>query len=139
MQRSSEVEDFVRRMLDRWQSGDAASVEQWLASDVTVIGTDPDEWWSGREKVAQSFRQQLEATGGFPLEAGDPEGYASGDVGWFATRFSFTFPGMPEIPTRLTGVVVREDGDWRAAQLHVSIGVSNEEVAGEEIAAQVQA
>ena len=36
------------------------------------------------------------------------EGYASGDVGWFANRFNFMFPGMPAIPTRLTGVVVRE-------------------------------
>ena len=137
MQRSAEVEAFVRRMLDVWRSGDAQQIDELLASDVLVIGTDPDEWWSGRETVARNFRTQLEATGGFPFDADEPEGYSSGDVGWFATRFRFTFPGMPEIPTRFTGVAVRENGAWRAAQMHVSIGVSNEEVAGEEIAAQV--
>ena len=137
MERSTEVEEFVGRLLETWKSGDAGGVDGLLASEVVVIGTDPNEWWSGHDTVAQNFRSQLEATGGFPLEAEEPEGYASGDVGWFANRFNFMFPGMPAIPTRLTGVVVREDGSWRVAQLHVSVGVSNEEVAGEEIAAQV--
>lgn len=137
MQRSAEVEAFVREMLDVWQSGDTSRMDGLLAQDALVVGTDPNEWWDSREVVERNFRTQLEVTGGFPLEAEDPVGYERGDVGWFALRFRFRFPGMPAIPTRMTGVVVRENGGWRATQMHISVGVSNEEVAGEEVAERV--
>jgi len=47
---------------------------------VLVVGTDPNEWFNGRETVIRVFREQVEAMGGsWPIEARSPVGYILGD------------------------------------------------------------
>jgi hypothetical protein len=96
-----------------------------------AIGTDPNEWWSGEETVKGAWRAQLEATGGFPTTPGDIRGYASGDIGWAAATFTTKLPDGSDKPGRMTAVLVREGKDWKLAQVHVSIGVPNEDILGE--------
>jgi len=134
MERSQELEGLMERMYEAMRSGDVSAFEAAAVDDVLVIGTDPDEWWRGRDAVVAAFRAQTEAVGGgFPVQAGSPVAYSNGDTGWIADR-----PAMP-LPTgqtgnfRLTAVTVREGGDWKIAQMHFSIGVPNEQAFGEEL------
>ena len=46
-------------------------------------------------------------------------------MGWADTTGSFQIDGKT-VETRGTAVFLREEGEWRAVQSHVSIGVPNE-------------
>jgi len=99
------------------------------------IGTDPDEWWTGYGQVAEVFRAQLEALGGFEIVGEDPRGYHQGDVGWVADHASVRLPDGAEIPIRLTAVARRENTRWRFVQCHASVGITNEQAFGKELPA----
>jgi hypothetical protein len=45
-------------------------------------------------------------------------------------RGRFTTAGGGERPVRMTGVFVREDGQWKMVQSHASIGVPNGDIFG---------
>ena len=136
MERSAELEQYVRDTYAVMETGDVDGMAAQISTGegTLMIGTDPDEWWDGQEKIREAFRVQVEALGGgMPLVAGDPRGYVEGDIGWVADRPSFRLPDGSELATRLTGVLRREDGGWRWVQGHFSIGVSNEEALGQEL------
>ena len=50
-----------------------------------------------------------------------------------ADRPKFRLPDGTEIPLRMTFVFVREEGEWKVAQQHISIGVPNEQIVGQEL------
>jgi hypothetical protein len=134
MGRSAEVEQVVREMFAAFQQGVDAGAP-FVAEDATMIGTDPSEYWSGREEILRVLREQFEALGeGFGPAPGSPIGFQSGDVGWFDdVGATFLLPGSPPIPIRASGVLMRSGGSWQLAAGHFSIGVSNEEVLGQEL------
>ena len=134
MERSEELVGVMEDLYEAMRSGDVSNFESAAADDLLVIGTDPQEWWSGRDTVLAAFRAQAEAMGGgFPVQAGDPVAYSHGDVGWIADRPTMTGPDGSSMPFRLTVVTVRDGGDWKVAQMHFSLGVSNEEAFGQEL------
>jgi ketosteroid isomerase-like protein len=135
VERSDELRDLFLRFYDALAKGDAGFFDHHFSRDADVrgIGTDPHEWWPG-PRVAEVFKEQIEAIGGgMALKAGDPEAYAEGSVGWVADRATFTLPDGGELQLRFTGVLHREDGDWKFVQSHGSLGVANEESFGEEL------
>ena len=135
MERSKAIETLVSKVYEAIKRGDAGAVASLIAtgSSSRMIGTDPDEWWSGAETVNAALRAQLDDMGGIDLVGGEPEGYSVGTVGWFADRPAFRLADGNQVPVRLTGVVVLEDGSWKLIQAHVSVGVPNEEVVGREL------
>jgi SnoaL-like domain len=133
MERSQELVELLDGMYEGMRKGDVAGFEAAALDDVLVIGTDPEEWWSGRDRVVAAFRGQAEAMGGgFPVQAGDPVAYSHGNVGWIADRPTMAGPDG-SIASRLTIVTVREGSDWKIAQMHFSVGVANEEMLGQEL------
>lgn len=136
MKRSPEIESLVREFYDTMKRGDADGVADLIAQGDTVlgIGTDPTEWWEGHAKVASVWKAQMEAMGGgIELVGGNPRAQESGEVGWFADQVSFLLPDGTQVPTRLTGVAIRDEGRWRLVQSHISIGIPNEEAVGKEL------
>jgi ketosteroid isomerase-like protein len=136
MQRSSDVESLVREFYDAMRRGDATALGRLIADhdEVLFIGTDPAEWWEGHDTVIATMRDQMEAMGGgIELVGGDPRGFQSGDLGWFADRPSFRLSDGTEVPTRLTGVASRQSDQWRVVHSHISVGVSNEEAVGRDL------
>ncbi len=135
MERSKVIETLVSKVYEAMKRGDAGAVASLIAtgSASLMIGTDPDEWWSGAETVNAALKAQLDAMGGIDLVGGQPEGYSVGTVGWFADRPAFRLPDGSHVPVRLTGVAVLEGNAWKLAQTHVSVGVPNEEVIGREL------
>jgi hypothetical protein len=133
MERSDELVQLMHELYDGMRSGDVSAFEAATVDEVLVIGSDPQEWWDGRDAVVAAFRAQTEAMGGgFPVQMGNPVAYSYGDVGWIADQGTMAGPGG-SIPFRLTVVTVRTGGDWKVAQMHFSIGVPNEEAFGQEL------
>jgi ketosteroid isomerase-like protein len=135
MDRSGEVEALVLACYESWRTGDIAVFESLLANDETVlmVGTDPEEWWSGPNAVIEALRSLLPQTADLELLPGHPQAFESGDVAWFADRAAWVLPNRTEVPFRMTGVVIREAGGWKMLQTHLSIGVANEDVIGREL------
>jgi len=134
MERAEELVALMNAMYEGMRSGDVSGFEAAALDEVLVIGTDPQEWWSGRANVVAAFRAQTEAMGGgFPVQAGDPVAFSHGDVGWIADQPTMTGPDGSTALFRLTAVTVRSGGEWKLAQMHFSIGVPNEQVFGQEL------
>jgi ketosteroid isomerase-like protein len=129
VERSNELRDVWLDICTAMDTGDIATLERHLsiADDARVIGTDPNEWWSGA-RIPAVFREQMDAMGGrMPMRAGDPEAFVEGSVGWVADQAAFALPDG-EVPCRITSVLHRENGEWKLVQTHVSLGVPNEEM-----------
>ncbi|HYZ76599.1 MAG TPA: nuclear transport factor 2 family protein [Gaiellaceae bacterium] len=125
------VEDFYRRLGD----GDEEVLDTYLSRDEesVVIGTDPNECWTGFETIRRVWGAQIAEMQGFRIVPGNLVARAEGDVGWFADTPKFVLPDGSEAPFGITGVVRRENGGWKLVQGHASFGVPNEEAMGQEL------
>jgi ketosteroid isomerase-like protein len=129
----SDVEEEIRVVIDRMtealQAADAAKLDPILSDRLgsAYIGTDPAEWWTKEELVADV--EAAMSVGGSPIrtEYDEVHVHVLGDVAWTESTGKFT-NGKTERAIRLTGVFVREGDRWKTVQTHDSIGVPNEEI-----------
>ncbi len=140
MEHSDEIRDLTLRIYEATTTGDLSLVEHYVSRQegAVFIGTDPNEWWEGFEAFVEAMRAQAEAMGGSGLQIvpGQLQAYREGNVGWVIDRdASFRLPDGTEIPFRNTVVFHREDGEWKLVHEHASIGVSNEDIFGEDVTA----
>ncbi len=140
MEHSDELRDLTLRFYEAATTGDLSFFDRHVSRQegTVFIGTDPNEWWEGFEAFVEAMRAQVEAMGdgGLQIAAGQLQAYREGSVGWVIDRdASFRLPDGREIPFRSTLVFRREDGEWKLVHLHSSIGVSNEEIFGEDVTA----
>jgi ketosteroid isomerase-like protein len=117
------VAGSIDELLDRVTRAmaDGADLSPYLVEDVLVMGTDPDEYWEGRDAVVAALAAQDETLGrpAFASE-GDRRVRSHGDIGWVAEHLGATFRDST-IRMRMTGVAVRGgDGRWRFAQLQAA-------------------
>ena len=97
-----------------------------------LIGTDPEEWWTGHDTIARIISAQLSETGGFHLEPGEFDAFSEGKTGWFADRATLRMTnGDGQI--RMTAVLHDEGGSWKIVQMHWSMGVPNADTFGQEL------
>ena len=131
MERSAELEALLMGFMEAHAKRDSAFIEKTISTreGLLFIGTDPNEWWAGYETVARAIPAEGEAAG-ITVVPGDPVAYAEGTVGWAADQSRFQLPDGTEVPCRVTWVFHKENGEWKIVQLHVSIGVPNEDVFG---------
>jgi adenylate cyclase len=141
MERSPEIEARTRQYYDALSRADAEAVAGFFTSSdgVTLIGTDPEEWWVGHSTIAKIWEAQLGEIGGLDVDGAEPACYANGDVGWMADRPTLVIGSEMRIPLRITAVWERDAGTWKIVQWHASIGVPNEESFGEGITTEVDA
>jgi len=91
-----------------------------LVEDVLVLGTDPDEWWDGLPALTQAMKAQYAQLEQASAEhEGDRRVREHGDVAWFAEHVVVGF-GDSTYRMRMSGVAVRQDGEWRFAQLQAA-------------------
>jgi ketosteroid isomerase-like protein len=124
-----EIRAVIDRMTEALLAADAEKLDSLLSDrpGSAHIGTDPAEWWTKEELVADI--KAAMSVGGSPIQAEHDEVqvHVLGDVAWAESTGKFT-NGEAERATRSTGVFVREGGQWKAVQSHSSIGVPNEEI-----------
>ncbi len=140
MEHSDELRDLTLRFYEAATTGDLSFVDRHVSrqEDVVFVGTDPNEWWEGLEALREALRAQSEAMEGSGLQivTGQLQAYLEGNVGWVIDRDAlFRLPDGREIPFRNTIVFRREEGEWKLVHGHSSIGVSNEELFGEDVTA----
>jgi hypothetical protein len=135
MERNADIEATLGRMYDVFNTGDASHIEDFVSTeeDILGIGTDPREWWAGSAAVHAAWNTQPAEmhAAGLRFQAGDILAFGEGSVGWFADQPTLTMPNGGAVPMRLTGVVHKENGNWKIVQFHLSIGAMNEEALGE--------
>ncbi len=136
MQRNEELAGYLTRLYASLDSGDVSVVGTLVSKEqgIVGIGTDPNEWWSG-EMLARAFNVQIPEmhASGMRFEAGDIQAYSEGSVGWTADQMTLRMPDGGAVPMRLTAVWHQEDGTWKMVQFHLSVGVPNEEMLGQEL------
>jgi uncharacterized protein (TIGR02246 family) len=125
-----EIRAVFDQLLEAQNAGDAEGVRARLSErpGAVHIGTDADEWWTSEQIV-----DAVAAAGGadeIQAVADDVDIHVQGDVAWVEGRGRFTTAGGGERPVRMTGVFVREDGQWKVVQSHASIGVPNDDIFG---------
>ena len=129
MERSPELEAFVRQMGDALAASDMAALEEMLSrvDGSVMIGSDAAEYYRDVDGMLRMTREAMPAQSQVTLHMDDTRGYAEGDVGWFDGMGRFE-QGTESVALRLTGVAHKEDGQWRFVQAHASIGVPNEQM-----------
>ena len=124
-----EPSEEIRRVVDRWMvanaEGDADAVIGKISEHpgMLAIGTDPNEWWHGRERLV--WRRQIEESGGFPVSWDEIESWEEGTVGWAGARMTFQAP-EGSFEARATLVLHLEHGEWKIVQAHWSLPTPNE-------------
>jgi hypothetical protein len=93
---------------------------------VLGIGSDPDEWWIGRERLLSILGTQLTEMAGARWELGE----SITSEGWMAAKLDVVLPDGARAPGRLT---VACTPDAKIEHFHFSLGVSNEEAIGQEL------
>lgn len=132
MQQSEELKKLTLQFYDAIAKGDYQKADQMLSKDKGVlgIGTEPKEWMEGYAEFSRVLKAQLEETGGFPFVANNPRAWSEGGVGWVADDPTLKLSDGKEMPARFTVVFRKENEGWKIVHLHVSFGISNEEVFG---------
>lgn len=135
MEQSPELKNFMLRVYEALGKADNAFFDRSISAEegLLAIGTDPKEYWTGKDSFTKVLKAQLAEMGGFPLVADAPQAYREGSVGWVADQPKIRLPDGTEMPIRLTLVCHQENNEWKIVQWHASIGVANEEALGAEL------
>jgi hypothetical protein len=102
--------------------------------DILILGTDEDELWVDKHSMAASQKRAYESFNTIRLSVRDKvlkmcktgkQAYFYMKVNWFveAGDERYTFDGI-----RTTGVLEKEDNDWKIVQLHTSMPVKGQAV-----------
>ena len=125
-----EVRKVLDEMIEAQNAGDTGRLRSMLSErpDAVHIGTDAEEWWTSGQVVDAVAA----ASGGDDIRAvaDDIDVHIHGDIAWAEGRGRFTRADGAERPVRMTGVLVREDNQWKVVQSHASIGVPNADIFG---------
>ena len=130
MEPSPELEALGRR---RFAARDAETLLNLYADEpgLIVIGSDPDEWWSGyatMRSILTSLIPELVALD-TTVDVEHVEAFSEGTVGWLASRLVVRSSSF-SLPMRYTAVLHLDRGDWRIVHSHLSQGVDNEDAFG---------
>jgi class 3 adenylate cyclase len=136
---SEELRAFLLRLYAAWNALDIEAFEEMFstAPHLLLVGTDPDEWWSGPDGV-KLFSTQLREMAGFTIEPGEPTAYCCGNLGWIADQPFLRLANGVEFTARVTAVVMIERGHWRVVQWHFSLPQENEEAIGYSLTTSVE-
>ena len=82
---SEELRSLLLRLYTAWGVQDFEALREMFSTraHLLVIGTDPNEWWTGSEALEVWILQTREA-GGFRFEPGRLVAYCIGNIGWVA-------------------------------------------------------
>jgi hypothetical protein len=129
MHSSAAVQQGLAAFYAAYSSHDPARFADALASGdgVSVFGTAPGEGRPDRDAWIEGYSGSVPELG-LRLEGGPrPRGYAEDGFGFALDEPRFVLPSGRYVPARLTAVLRMEDGRWRVAHVHFSVGVPDEQ------------
>lgn len=137
MERSCELQDIIAAWWEAFSRGDDTWFDRHVSrrADVRLVGTDSNEWLEG-QGVGEFIKGAVEALdGALKISPGEPVAFRDGNVAWGNTRPTLALPDGTETNFRWSAVFRREDGEWKAVQIHASVAIPDEELLGRDFRA----
>lgn len=118
-----EIIEQLRKFQEGYSKRDPEELEAFMQSlysrnNILILGTMPNEIYSGYEKAARLVATDWESWGDCIFEIDSANISSSGNTAWFSTRgfVEFDMSKLLVIPLRLTGTMVREEQQWKFQQ-----------------------
>lgn len=135
MTATDETKALLRRVYESFNTGDPSVWTDSLSKDVVGIGSDPDEWWEGSDVVARVGEQQTKqmSEAGIRVAGGSAQIFSDGNVTWAVDNPVISLHDGTSTSARFTLVATRDEDELKIRHFHLSFGVANVEVIGEEL------
>jgi len=118
-----EIINQLKKFQDGYSQRDSKKIDTFMQSlysreNILILGTMPNEIYSGYEKASRLVETDWESWGNCKFEIDSANVSSLGNTAWFATRgfVKFDLSKLLVIPLRLTGVMVKEDQEWKFQQ-----------------------
>ena len=115
--------DQLKKFQDGYSKRDTSLVDDFMESlysreNILILGTNPNEIFSGYERATSLVRSDWESWGNCRFMVDSANISSAGDIAWFSTRgyVEFDLSKLLVIPLRLTGIMVKENGVWKFQQ-----------------------
>ena len=124
-----EIETVIQKIYSAFEALDATKLDENFSHSetLTAFGTDEDENFYGWEKYKSVHEVQFKAVKSFQFKSTDRRVFEHNDTAWFSDRVHWKIDTKTgetvDTKVRITGVLVKENGNWRIVQWHVSQGV----------------
>jgi len=124
-----EIETVIQKIYSAFEALDATKLDENFSHSetLTAFGTDEDENFYGWEKYKSVHEVQFKAVRSFQFKSTDRRVFEHDDTAWFSDRVHWKIETKTgetvDTKVRITGVLVKENGNWRIVQWHVSQGV----------------
>jgi len=137
MEKSPELEAVFRRIWRVFAEGSVDGLSNMLSAHpgVRFILSDDDNWIAGSDNLVRVMAGRSSRLGIERIEIDRLEAFEIGDVGWAACSVTLGRAAGGSSTFRSTMTFVVENGVWKVVQAHTSVGVSDEETFGYELAA----
>lgn len=127
-----ESSEEIRRVVERWFAGISASDGNAVLARLSehpctvFIGTDPNEWWQGKEARAV-FGRQIEEIPAHGITIEKLDAWEEQTFGWASGKLMIDWAGS-SYEARFTCALHLERGDWKILQYHLSLPQANETI-----------
>ena len=125
-----EIIDQLKKFQAGYSKRDTSQVNAFMESlysreNVLILGTNPNEIFSGYERATSLVRSDWESWGDCKFNVDSANISSAGEIAWFSTRgyVEFDLSKLLVIPLRLTGIMVKEDGVWKFQQQHFQFDI----------------
>jgi hypothetical protein len=113
----------LKKFQDGYSKRDSKNIDTFMQSlysreNILILGTMPDEIYSGYKKATRLVETDWESWGDCKFEIDSANISSLGNTAWFSTRgyVKFDLSKFLVIPLRLTGIMVKEDQEWKLQQ-----------------------
>ena len=118
-----EIIDQLKKFQDGYSKRDPKNIAAFMQSlysrdNILILGTMPNEVYRGYENATRLVETDWESWGDCKFEIDSANISSSGNTAWFSTRgyVEFDLSQLLVIPLRLTGIMVKEDQEWKFQQ-----------------------
>jgi hypothetical protein len=118
-----EIIGQLKKFQDGYSKRDIKNIDAFMQSlfcreNILILGTMPGEIYSGYERATRLVKTDWESWGDCKFIIDSANISSSGNTAWFSTRgyVKFDLSKLLVIPLRLTGIMVKEDQEWKFQQ-----------------------
>jgi hypothetical protein len=118
-----EIIEQLNKFQDGYSKRDPKNIDTFMQSlysreNILILGTMPGEIYSGYEKATRLVKSDWDSWGDCKFEMDSANISSSGNAAWFSTRgyVEFDLSSLLVIPLRLTGIMVKENQEWKFQQ-----------------------
>lgn len=118
-----EIIDQLRKFQDGYSKRDPKNIDNFMQSlysknNILILGTMPKEVYKGYENAVRLVKSDWESWGDCKFAIDSANISSLGNTVWFSTKgyVEFDLSKLLVLPLRLTGIMVKEDQEWKFQQ-----------------------